>query len=132
MNCPSESVSAKPEHLHPDFGRDLDPKAILLLDQQVADILRMTVDWVRDHATDIPGFERLGQYYRFRPVVLSRWLGTLECLLIADDVAKLLGVPTSWVYANADQIPGVLRLGRYVRFRPRILNVWLSGAEACQ
>ena len=41
-------------------------------------------------------------------------------------------VPTSWVYANADQVPGVLRLGRYVRFRPTIINQFLGGSEVVQ
>jgi hypothetical protein len=37
----------------------------LLTDEEVAEILTMTVDWVREHANEIPGFEPLGSYYRF-------------------------------------------------------------------
>jgi hypothetical protein len=47
-------------------------------------------------------------------------------------VAELLKVPESWVYSNADEIPGVLRLGRYVRFRPAVIHRFLAGSEAVQ
>jgi hypothetical protein len=104
----------------------------LLLDQEVADILIMTVEWVRSHASEIPGLERLGMYYRFHRKPVEQWLGSLDRLLDADQVAALLKVETSWVYANADQIPGVLRLGRYIRFRPTVFALFLNGSEACQ
>ena len=104
----------------------------LLSDEEVADILVMTVEWVRTHSAGIPGLERLGIYYRFHSKPVEQWLGSLDRLLEADQVASLLKVPTSWVYANADQIPGVLRLGRYVRFRPKVIKQFLSGSEACQ
>ena len=104
----------------------------LLSDQEVADILIMTVEWVRSHASEIPGLERLGMYYRFHRKPIEQWLGSLDRLLDADQVAALLKVPPSWVYANADQIPGVLRLGRYIRFRPTVIAQFLSGSEACQ
>ena len=104
----------------------------LLSDRELADLLVMTIPWVRSHANEIPGFERLGAYYRFRSTEVERWLGKLDRLLEAEQVANLLKVPTSWVYANADQIPGVLRLGRYVRFRPSIINQFLSGSEVVQ
>ncbi len=38
----------------------------LLSDAELADILIVTVEWVRSHADEIPGLERLGMYYRFR------------------------------------------------------------------
>jgi len=41
-------------------------------------------------------------------------------------------VPESWVYANADEIPGVLRLGRYLRFRPAMIQQFLTGSEVGQ
>ena len=41
-------------------------------------------------------------------------------LLCAEGAAILTRVPESWVYANADQIPVILRLRRLVRFRPAI------------
>ncbi len=104
----------------------------LLSDRELADVLVMTLPWVRSHANEIPGFERLGAYYRFRSSEVERWLGKLQRLLEAEQVATLLKVPTSWVYANADQIPGVLRLGRYVRFRPVIITQFLSGSEVVQ
>jgi predicted DNA-binding transcriptional regulator AlpA len=87
---------------------------------------------VRAHADEIPGLERLGMYYRFHRRAIEQWLGSLERLLVAGDVAVLLKVPTSWVYQNADQIPGLIRLGRYVRFRPTVIRQFLGGSEACQ
>ena len=104
----------------------------LFSDKELAEILVMTVAWVRSHATEIPGFERLGSYYRFRSQAIEQWLGSLDRLLEAEQVSALLNVPSSWVYANADQIPGVLRLGRYVRFRPSTINQFLGGSEVVQ
>ncbi len=46
-------------------------------------------------------------------------------LLIADQAAELLGVPKTWVLAEAraDRIPHI-RLGRYVRFEASELEAW--------
>ena len=104
----------------------------LLDDIEFAGILLMTTQWVRSHAKELPGFERLGSYYRFRSAAVERWLGGLEHLFDAEQVASLLKVPESWVYAKADEIPGVLRLGRYVRFRPAVIRQFLSGSEVVQ
>lgn len=48
-------------------------------------------------------------------------------LIDAQGAAELLGVPKSWVLAEAraDRIPHV-RLGRYVRFEPEELRAWWS------
>jgi hypothetical protein len=62
----------------------------------------------------------------------EQWLGGLEVLLLAEEVALLLKVPKSWVYANADQIPGAMRLGRYLRFRPAVIKSFLGGSEVAQ
>ena len=104
----------------------------LLSDYELAEILGVKLDWVRSHAEDIPGLNRLGNYYRFHRPLVEQWLGGLDQLLKPEQVAELLKVPKSWVYANADQIPGALRLGRYVRFRPRTIQQFLGGSEACQ
>lgn len=101
-------------------------------DVELADILIMTVPWIRAHANEIPGFQRLGAYYRFRSGAIAQWLGCLDRLLDVEQAAALLKVPTSWVYSNADQIPGVLRLGRYVRFRPVVVKRFLGGSEVAQ
>lgn len=108
------------------------PFLSLMSDEDVAEILTTTVDWVRIHADEIPGHKRFGIYYRFRAKPIEQWLGSLEKLLKPEEVAALLKVPKSWVYANADQIPGWLHLGRYVRFRPTIIRQFLGGSEACQ
>jgi len=104
----------------------------LLSDEEVADILTVTTEWVRSHANAIPGLQHLGMYYRFHSAPLIEWLGGLDPLLNSEQIAPRLKVPTSWVYANADQIPGFLRLGRYVRFRPSVFNQFIGGSEACQ
>ena len=51
-------------------------------------------------------------------------------LLTAQDVAALLQVPASWVYAEAraGRIPHVI-LGRYRRFRREAIEDWLAAAE---
>lgn len=107
----------------------LDP---LLSDSEVAGILVVTTDWVRSHSGEIPGFRPLGMYYRFHRAPFGQWLGSMDPLLSPAEVADLLKVPKSWVYANADQIPGVLRLGRYVRFHPTVLQSFLQGSGTCQ
>jgi hypothetical protein len=92
----------------------------------------MTRHWVRAHSHEIPGFERMGTYFRFRSQAIEQWLGSLDPLFEADQVSKVFKVPSSWVYANADHIPGVLRLGHYVRFRPTVLKRFLGGSQVAQ
>ncbi len=104
----------------------------LLSDKEVAEILVMTIAWVRSHADEIPGFKRLGTYFRFCSLSVEQWLGSLDRLLDTERVSAFLGVPESWVYANADNLPGVLRLGRYVRFRPSIMQRFLAGSAVVQ
>jgi hypothetical protein len=108
------------------------PVISLLSDEEVATILTVTIDWVRSHSNEIPGLQRLGMYYRFHRAPLVQWLGGLDPLLDCEAIASRLKVPTSWVYANAEQIPGFLRLGRYVRFRPSVFNKFIGESEACQ
>jgi excisionase family DNA binding protein len=52
-------------------------------------------------------------------------------LLTADQVAKLLGVPASWVYEQSRKgsIPTVA-LGRYRRFRAEAIAEWVKEHEA--
>lgn len=58
---------------------------------------------------------------------------TSQRLLTAEDVAERLGVPRSWVYAQARQnkIPYV-RLGHYRRFRPEAIEAWVREIESGQ
>ena len=51
-------------------------------------------------------------------------------LLTAGQVAKLLGVPTSWVYEQSrrGRIPTVT-LGRYRRYRAQAIDEWLEELE---
>jgi predicted DNA-binding transcriptional regulator AlpA len=101
----------------------------LLSDSDLAVILVMTITWVRSHAREIPGFKKLGSYFRFCRQEVEQWLGSLEPLFQAEQVAVLAKVPESWIYANAIEIPGLLRLGRYVRFRPAAIQQFLAGSE---
>ena len=103
-----------------------------LSDKELAAILVLTTDWVRSHAPEIPGFRRLGSYYRFCRQAVEQWLGSLDHLFVAEQVATLMKVPESWVYTNANEIPGVLRLGRYVRFRPVAIQQYLAGSDVVQ
>ena len=52
-------------------------------------------------------------------------------LLTADEVAKLLGVPKSWVYEQSREgrIPTVT-LGRYRRYRREAIEAWITQIEA--
>jgi hypothetical protein len=49
-------------------------------DAELAEMLIMTVPWTRAHAEEIPGFQRLGAYYRFRSGAVEQWLGSLDRL----------------------------------------------------
>jgi len=58
-------------------------------------------------------------------------VGELPPILDADDVASLLRTTRGAVYAMVErrQIPGVMRIGRRVRFRRDTLLTWLGGLE---
>ncbi len=51
-------------------------------------------------------------------------------LLLADDVAEMLGVPKTWVYAEtrAGRLPHVT-LGRYRRYRRAAVEAWIADHE---
>jgi len=53
------------------------------------------------------------------------------CLLTADEVALILRVPKSWVYAHLNDLPAI-RLGRYIRFRHSDINEFLANKGSCQ
>jgi excisionase family DNA binding protein len=59
--------------------------------------------------------------------VAERIQGAPTQLIDAAGAAALLGVPESWIRAEAraDRIPHV-RLGKYVRFDPAELEAWWS------
>jgi excisionase family DNA binding protein len=54
----------------------------------------------------------------------------VERLLTAQEVAELLSVPASWVYAEAraGRIPHV-RVGRYRRFSREAIEQWARALE---
>jgi Helix-turn-helix domain len=51
----------------------------------------------------------------------------LSALATPVEVAKMLRVPPTWVYAHQNELPGLLRLGRYVRFRRAAIELFLAG-----
>jgi hypothetical protein len=93
---------------------------------EAANLLSVPVTWVATHWTHIPGAFHLGRNLRFRRPVVQEWLGGSSPLLLPERVADILKVNRSWVYAHADQIPGVMRLGYYVRFKPALLMAFLN------
>jgi len=53
-------------------------------------------------------------------------------LMTPDEVAKLLQVHASWVYSHQDELPGIVRLGRYVRFRRKAIAEFLQADLSCE
>jgi len=98
---------------------------------EIAKLLSVPETWVATHSGMIPGAFRLGRNLRFRRAVVEEWLGGTSPLLKPEEVSQILRVNTSWVYAHADQIPGLMRLGYYVRFKPSTLLAFLNEG-ACQ
>ena len=54
-----------------------------------------------------------------------------DALLTADDVAALLRVPKSWVYAEtrAGRLPHVALGPRYRRYRRDVIEAWIAERE---
>jgi excisionase family DNA binding protein len=52
-------------------------------------------------------------------------------LLTVDEVAAILRVPKSWIYAHLSDLP-TIRLGRYVRFKRSDIDEFLSRRGSCQ
>jgi len=79
---------------------------------------------------------KIGQSLRARPRFPLGGRAEDRCahgrcrLLTAGDVAALLGVPESWVYARSREgrLPTV-RLGRYYRYRRAAIAAWLAEQE---
>lgn len=47
-------------------------------------------------------------------------------LLTAEDAAAKLRVPVSWVRKHGDQLPGFVRLGKYVRWNAAGLDQFIA------
>jgi predicted DNA-binding transcriptional regulator AlpA len=52
-------------------------------------------------------------------------------LLVPAELAKILRVPTSWVYSHHEQLP-TIRLGRYLRWRLADVLAYLEKQAACE
>jgi excisionase family DNA binding protein len=52
-------------------------------------------------------------------------------LLTVDEVAAILHVPKSWIYAHLNGLPAI-RLGRYVRFKRSDIEEFLASKGSCQ
>jgi len=55
----------------------------------------------------------------------------IGALLTVDEVAAILRVPKSWIYAHLSDLP-TIRLGRYVRFKRSDIDEFLSRRGSCQ
>jgi excisionase family DNA binding protein len=53
-------------------------------------------------------------------------------LMTPDEVATVLRVHRNWVYAHQQELPGLVRLGRYVRFRRVAIEEFLCEKFSCQ
>lgn len=58
----------------------------------------------------------------------SEAAAVVGCLLTVHDVAARLSVPVTWVYSKAEagELPGALKVGRYLRFDPRAIDDYLA------
>ncbi len=65
-----------------------------------------------------------------RSSAVERMTDDHDQLLTADDVADLMRVTRSWVYAETrrNALPH-LRLGRYVRYRRSAIDAWMITVE---
>lgn len=63
--------------------------------------------------------------------VLERLVDMTGRLMNADEVARMLGVPKTWVYEQSrkGRIPTVT-LGRYRRYRSEAIAAWVREREA--
>lgn len=52
-------------------------------------------------------------------------------LLTVDEVAAILRVPKSWIYAHLSDLPAI-RLGRYVRFKRADIDDFVARRGSCQ
>jgi hypothetical protein len=48
-------------------------------------------------------------------------------LLMAAEVAARLSVPVSWVRKHGGELPGVVRLGKYIRWESARLDQFIEG-----
>ena len=65
--------------------------------------------------------------------VLFLVAAVLEPYLTPQDVAKLLAVPISWVYAQSERgkLPSI-KIGKYRRFEPLKIQQWLEERGKCE
>ena len=122
--------SSDVEQFNPNFDAPVFIEPVLTV-EEVAKLLRMEPSWVYTQGPTLRGYRKFGRHVRFIKGDVARLLmsvaGTYEPVdfdavvfidpvLIASEVANLLRVDTSWVYAHAREIPGYRKFGRYVRF----------------
>jgi excisionase family DNA binding protein len=72
--------------------------------------------------------DQKGQAQGARRAVATRLVGVSETLRTAEEIAKRLRVPKTWVYraAREGNLPSV-RCGRYRRFDDRDVDRWIDG-----
>ena len=125
----AEPIAVLPGSCGPNTVVSLYP---FISDVEMAALFRKSVSWVREHGKEIPGHQQLTTSYRFRREPVIEWLGGLEELLDAEQIAYVLQVPACWIEANARSIPGALRIGNVLRFRPASFLQWLKDIGICR
>lgn len=65
---------------------------------------------------------------------MSEDLVPIESLWTAQEAASFLKSSRSWVYkaAEAGTLPGVVRIGAMLRFRPEIIRAWVQGQSVVE
>ena len=58
----------------------------------------------------------------------------IESLWTAQEVASFVKSSRSWVYkaAEAGTLPGVVRIGAMLRFRPEVIRAWVQGQDIAE
>ena len=125
----AEPITVLPGGCGQDAEASLYP---FISDVEMAALFRKSVSWVREHGKEIPGHQQLTTSYRFRREAVIAWLGGLEELLDAEQVAYVLQAPAPWIEANARSIAGALRIGDVLRFRPASFLQWLKDIGICR
>lgn len=100
-------------------------------------VIRLLVHWAAKEKPDREFFRTPPAGKEFTQEIADRIVECLPshgeanpALLDAEGLAELLGIPKTWLLAEAraDRIPHV-RLGRYVRFDPANVQHWLKNRQ---
>ena len=103
----------------------------LLSDEEVATILAMTLDWSVPMRTTSRDSGALAITSASITIPFSSGSADWRSSFRPKRLLRCSKSGKSWIYANADQIPGSIRLGRYLRFRPAVIRAFLGWVGGC-